>query len=291
MIKKAVFSYFNSDESFGNTCGFTKYSDFLFTTALSIYCASLHFPEVQFISTSWGVDMIKKLDLPITNYSTKLDDIIDIPRFFWAYGKIIAYCEQDVPFVHIDNDVFLWDALPDRILNAYLCFQSHEPFSEVGYDYYRRLKPCFKKAPVKPRAIVENEVTDFAYNCGICGGNDLSIFQEWRECSAEYILSEANYKVFFKKFPKLLIHQNLFHEQYFLACLVKKYGLRNKVEVMAEDAMQINKGLDLTKPRYTHLWGTTKKDGGYMAKVKMTLYYQNEELFKRLDSFCKQNNI
>jgi hypothetical protein len=291
MIRKAVFSYFNSDESFGNKCGFTKYSDFLFTTALSIYCASRHFPEVQFISTKWGVDLFKQLKLPITNYSTALEEIKNISRFFWAYGKLIAYNEQDKPFVHIDNDVFLWYPLPERIIKAYLCFQSHEPFNLPGYGYYRKLKPCFKNAPVKPQTIVDNPVTDYAYNCGICGGNDLSIFKEWQDCSKEYIFAEENFPVFFKKFPHMLIHQNLFHEQYFLACLVKKYGLRDKVEVMANDAMQINKGLDLTKPRYTHLWGTTKKDGGMMAKVRLTLFYQNEELFMRLSKFCKENKI
>ena len=291
MIRKAVFSYFNSDESFGNKCGFTKYSDFLFTTALSVYCASRHFKEVQFISTKWGVDLFKQLNLPITDYSTKLEGIKRISRYFWAYGKLIAYNEQDRPFVHIDNDVFLWHPLPERIVNAYLCFQSHEPFKQKGYGYYRKLKPCFKQAPVKPQTIVDNPVTDYAYNCGICGGNDLSIFKEWQDCSREYIFAKENYEVFFKMFPHMLIHQNLFHEQYFLACLIKKHGLRDRVEVMAEDAMQINKGLDLTKPRYTHLWGTTKKDGGMMAKVRLTLFHQNEELFKRINAFCKENKI
>jgi hypothetical protein len=179
MIKKAVFSYFNPDESFGNRCGFKKFSDFLFTTALSIDCASRHFKEVQFISSDWGVDLMKELKLPITSYSNKLNEMKDVSRFFWAYGKLLAYNEQDQPFVHLDNDVFLWDTLPDRILNARLCFQSHEPFDLQGYHYYNLLKPCFEEAPVKPKVIVDNEVMDFAYNCGICGGHDLKFFREW----------------------------------------------------------------------------------------------------------------
>ena len=120
MIKKAVFSYFNPDESFGNTCGFAKFSDFLFTTSLAIICASRHFEEVQFISSEWGLELFKQLNLPITSYSNKLNELKTIPRQFWAYGKILAYNEQDVPFVHVDNDVFLWDPLPDRILKAKL---------------------------------------------------------------------------------------------------------------------------------------------------------------------------
>lgn len=177
------------------------------------------------------------------------------------------------------------------ILNANLCFQSHEPFNVSGYGYYRKLKPCWNKAPVRPQAIVDNPVKDYAYNCGICGGNDLSIFPEWKKCSEEYIFAPENQNVFFKEFPNLLIHQNLFHEQYFLASLIKKHNLRKKVEVLDKNAMQINRGLEPTKPRYTHLWGTTKTDAGMMAKVRMTLFYQERKLFDRLDSFCKQNNI
>jgi hypothetical protein len=291
MIRKAVFSYFNTDESFGNKCGFAKYSDFLFTTALSVACASRHFPEVQVISSSWGVDVFKELGLPATEYSNKLNQMKTVSRFFWAYGKLIAYCEQNKPFVHLDNDVFLWNPLPSRILNAHLCFQSHEPFNLVGYNYYNLLKPCFKKAPVKPQVIIDNPVYDYAYNCGICGGNDLKIFPEWKKTSEEYIFAPENERLFFIDFRELLIHQNLFHEQYFLACLVKKHQLRGKVEVMDKDAMKINKGLDLTKPRYTHLWGTTKKDAGMMAKVRMTLFYQERELFDRVDKFCRENKI
>jgi hypothetical protein len=291
MIRKAVFSYFNANESFGNTCGFVKFSDFLFTSALSIFCASRNFPEVQFISSSWGVDLFKELKLPITSYSAKLDEIKDVSRFFWAYGKLLAYNEQTEPFVHIDNDVFIWRPLPDRILNAQLCFQSHEPFDQPGYVYYKLLKPCFDKAPVKPRAIEKNPVTDYAYNCGICGGNDLRIFKEWIKCSKEYIFARENQRIFFYQFPELLIHQNLFHEQYFLASLVKKHHWRKKVEVLHKDAMKINEGMDPAKPLYTHLWGTTKKDSGKMAKVRMTLVYQAPEVFRSVNDFCIKNKI
>ena len=286
MIQKAVFSYFNPDESFGNRCGFRKYSDFLYTTALSVFCASRYFKEVQFISSDWGLEIIKPLELPITSYSNKLNEMKKVSKYFWAYGKLLAYCEQDVPFVHIDNDVFLWEPLPKRILKAKLCFQSQEPFDRPGYQYYNILKPCFKKAPVKPKSIKENEVNDFAYNCGICGGNYLPFFKEWIENSAEYIFAPENQNMFFKKFGNIIIHQNLFHEQYFAACLIKKYNLRGQVRVLHKDAIQIPQVL-----KFTHLWGTTKQDKGMMARVCMRLMDEDVALFNRVNKFCKDNNI
>lgn len=292
MIKKAVLSYFNPSESFGNKCGFAKYSDFLWTTSLSIFCASQHFEEVQFISSDWGVDVFKELGLPITDYSTKLNEMKSVSRHFWAYGKFIAYCEQKKPFVHIDNDVFLWHPLPKRILNAKLCFQSQEPFDSSGYRWYDMLKACWEDAKVRPQVIVDNEVFDFAYNCGICGGNYLKIFKEWKACSEEYIFAPENKMLFFgKKHNKLLIHQNLFYEQYFLSSLIKHHKMRGKVEVLHENAMEINKGYNPSSPRYTHLWGTTKTDGGMMAKVRMTLFYKDRALFERLMEFCNKNKI
>jgi hypothetical protein len=288
MIKKAVLSYFNPDESFGNKCGFNKYSDFLFTTALSILCASRHFKEVQFISSDWGVDVIKPLGLPITSYSNKLNEMKSVSRFFWAYGKLLAYCEQKEPFVHIDNDVFLWDALAPKILKARLCFQSWEPMDKVGYHYYNLLRPCFNHAPVKPKVIVDNPVHDFAYNCGICGGHDLEFFQEWKKCSEEYIFAPQHQKLFFKKYGDVIIHQNLFHEQYFAASLIKMHDLRSEVKVINRDAIKAGQNF---KRKYTHYWGTTKTDRGNMARVRMRLHDEDIELFNRIDEFCMKNKI
>jgi hypothetical protein len=288
MINRAVFSYFNPDEDFGNRCGFRTYSDFLYSTALSVLCASRHFKEVQFISSSWGVDIISQLKLPITSYSDKLNDMKSVSKYFWAWGKILAYNEQKTPFVHIDNDVFLIDPLAPRVLKARLCFQSHEPFNKEGYKYYDMLKPCFNAAPVRPQAVVDNEVTDFAYNCGICGGHDLDFFKEWQNASAEYIFAPQNQKLFFQDFEGVLIHQNLFHEQYFAASLIKKHDMRKDVEVIGVDAIAIGKD---PKRRYTHLWGTTKNSRGMSAMVQVKLHDFDAELYERVYKFCKENKI
>jgi hypothetical protein len=291
MIKKAVFSYFNPDESFGNSCGFRRYSDFIFTTALSLLCASRHFKEVQFISSDWGVEMISQLGIPKAKYSNKLNELKSVPREFWAYGKLLAYCEQKEPFVHVDNDVLMWRPLRDDILNADLCFQSYEPFNQEGYHYYNMLRKCWQRAPVKPKDIKDNPVYDYAYNCGICGGNDLSIFEEWRRNSAEYIFAPENQRMFFEEEKEMLIHQNLFHEQYFLACLIKKHNMRNRVKVIHPDALMINEDCTMEHPRYTHLWGTTKREGPTMLQIRWTLYAEDRGLFNRVIKFCKKYDL
>jgi hypothetical protein len=286
MIEKAVFSYFNPQSAFTNKAGFTTFKDFLYTTSLSVLCASRQFKEVEFISDDWGINMFKEIDIPVTSYSTRLNEMKHVSRFFWAYGKLIAYTDQKVPFVHMDNDVFLWEALPERILNAELCFQSTEPFKLKGYGYYKLLKKPWSKAKVRPVKIVKNPVTDFAYNCGICGGNNLEFFKEWRECSEEYIFAKENEELFFRDFAHLLIHQNLFHEQYFAASLIKMHKMRDRVEVIHEDASKIPEVL-----QYTHLWGTTKKDFGMQRRVNMRLQIEEPKLHARVTKFIKKHKL
>jgi len=238
------------------------------------------------VTNEFGIDMFQKIGLPVTDYNNKLNEMTDVSRFFWAYGKLLAYCEQQEPFIHFDNDVFLWQKFPKRILNAELCFQSHEPMDIAGYKYYNMLRPCFEAAPVKPKKIAENEVTDFAYNCGICGGHNLEFFKEWIECSREYIFAEENQVLFYQDFADVLIHQNLFHEQYFAASLIKMHDMRDRVKVLHPDAMQIEK-----KMKYTHLWGTTKKDGGLMFRVYKRLFDEDKKLYNRIEKFLKTNDI
>jgi hypothetical protein len=286
MIKRAIFSYLNSEESFSNKGGFIRFGDLLFSTALAVYAARRQFDEVIMVSTDWGIDLFKSIDLPVTGYSNALNPIKNISKYFWAYGKIIAYAEQNVPFVHIDNDFYLWGPLPSRILNAQLCFQSHEPFNLPGYRYYQMLKTPWNDAPIKPIVIKNNEITDYAYNCGICGGHNLDFFEEWKKCSAEYIFAKENQNIFFKKHANVLIHQNLFHEQYFAACLTKKFNLRDQVEVIAPDVNDINNFV-----RCTHLWGNTKKSLKYTRALWNIFERVAPDLYEKIYMFNFKNNI
>jgi hypothetical protein len=67
--------------------------------------------------------------------------------------------------------------------------------------------------------------------------------------------------------------------------------MRDWVKVIAMDAMLINKGLPFEKPRYTHLWGNTKTNTAYMAKVRMSLMDMDIDLFMRVHKFCKENEL
>lgn len=284
MIDKAVFSYLNNSDSFNQKGGFRRFEDLLYTFALATLQASRHFGRVQVVSTEWGTALFKALILPVTEYSTALEPYKTISPSFWAFGKLIAYTLQKEPFVHLDNDVFIWKPLPERILMADLCFQSKEQFEIPGYGWYVRLKSCWEDAPVRPQAVVDNEVNDFAYNCGICGGHLLDFFHEWRQCSEQYIFAPENQPLFFDRYRILLHHQNLFHEQYFATALIRARGIVHRVEVIADDVTNIQLA---TNDGYTHLWGATKRDAQLMERVRKRLRQEDPSLYQRVHDFCK----
>lgn len=286
MITRAVFTYFNPDESYANTAGYRYYSDMLYTMALATLLAMRHFVTVQVVTSSWGARVLREAGVPATEYSTALDTVRRVPKAFWAYGKLIAYTLQTQPFVHVDNDVFLWKALPRRMLSAELCFQSKEAFNQATYKWYSLLQPCWDAAPARPQVIVDNPVTDFTYNCGVCGGHRLEFFREWLRVSGEYILAEANQALFYNQYRTVLQHQNLWHEQYFGASLIKAHALRDKVELVTDD---INApAWCANNTSYTHIWGGTKHATGVMNRVRSRLLKENPQIYNKVTCFVNE---
>ncbi len=279
MIRKAVFSYFNKT-GITNTSGFSSFDDMVYSTALAVMTAKRHFTRVEFVTNDFGAKLIKLLGLPV-EVNTLLNKMGGVSPYFWAYGKVLAYAAQNEPFVHIDNDAYILSGLPQRMLEAECIFQSKEDFRLPGYGFYEILKPCFDEALVKPKEIVP--LKDYAYNCGLAGGNNTDIFKLHEKCSTEYIFAPENQTLFFEKHKEVLIHQNLFHEQYFLASLIQSQGLRSKTEVLGDDIGDINKnGIS-----FCHLWGLSKRNEQNMVKVKKRLLNDFPVIYDRVHGLDK----
>ncbi|WKZ20214.1 MAG: hypothetical protein QY310_06520 [Candidatus Jettenia sp. CY-1] len=55
---------------------------------------------------------------------------------WWSFGKVVAYLGENGPFIHVDYDVILWSALPQRILEADVFCQNLEEFVVGESKYY-----------------------------------------------------------------------------------------------------------------------------------------------------------
>ena len=79
--------------------------------------------------------LIDGVGLPFDIVSVDLDALNEYCLYWWNMGKFHAYASQTEPFIHLDNDVFLWEPLPEKILSAPLFAQNPEYFTESS-DYY-----------------------------------------------------------------------------------------------------------------------------------------------------------
>lgn len=266
MIDRCVYSYWNV-EGESNTSAFLTFRDFLASITLSMLVSKRNFNEVALVTNDFGKKvLIDRLELPFTEVNLELNNQQNLSKLWWAYTKLKAYSIQEKPFVHIDNDSVLWDGLPKELSESKMCFQSIETPFEDGYGWYKHLLKTAEKAGYFPQLVKENPV-DYSFNCGICGGNDLDIFKEWIKLSESYIFAKEN-EEFFKDSDNLLIHQNLLHEQYFISSLTKSKGWKpNKDIKFLIDYTDIFEDCYRSGHKFTHLWGTVKKDRKVMERL------------------------
>jgi hypothetical protein len=102
----------------------------------------------------------------------------DYSDWFYCWPKIITYEAQKDPFIHIDNDIFMWDHLPRELKDAPLVAQHLERDSKFYMDVYNQIaKDQIKISDYIKTCYDGNFIS--SYNAGLLGGNDLSFFQEY----------------------------------------------------------------------------------------------------------------
>lgn len=97
------------------------------TWSLSLRAASRHYPDTWLYTDNAGADyLIERLGLRFRHVSTALNALTGQDPGWWALGKIYTYALQTAPFVHIDNDAFLWLPLPTHLEQAAVLAQNPE---------------------------------------------------------------------------------------------------------------------------------------------------------------------
>jgi hypothetical protein len=85
----------------------------LLSWILSVQQARKFFGKTVLFTDDYGAKMlVDGLQLDFDVVSTALNTLNDHDPKWWALGKIYTYGSQNDPFIHIDNDVFLWKRLP-----------------------------------------------------------------------------------------------------------------------------------------------------------------------------------
>lgn len=258
-----------------------------FSWVLSLETAKRFFSETHLYTDSRGAEiLIDGLGLEFTKVFVDYDRLEHIDPRWWALAKLYTYARMEQPFVHIDNDVFLWNGLPDYLLTAPLLGQNPEYF-KAGESWYQPDK--FDRI-VEAQGMVPEELIWYnrtgsereAVCCGIFGGNNLDFITYYATTAIKLACDEPNAQLW-KQFG----FDNILIEQYFLTSCIKYYStnsnrfqdvtiryLFNSSEDSFNDEIARQKG-------YTHLIGGAKRNRLLMDRLEKRIQRDYPEFYYR----------
>jgi hypothetical protein len=250
---------------------------------LSLETARKHYPNTVLFTDNDGAQiLIDGVGLEFDSVSTELNELQAYDPDWWILGKLWAYRSQMEPFVHIDNDVFLWKPLPNIVAQAPILAQNPEYFV-FGEHYatswwYRpeifdvRVKGMHGWLPEEWNWYITNR-RELAYCCGIFGGNHTAFISHYADLALQIATHPHNQAAFSLMENKpgdcLLI------EQYFLAaCLEyhKQYTDSKfqelRMECLFESPEVAFSSNQPEKIGYTHLIGFAKQNQQIAERVE-----------------------
>ena len=178
--------------------------------------------EVHFITDSLGKEIFK--NIKFASIDTYLDCVPKKYYQIWCLGKMYALnkiANKNEPFIHLDYDFLIFKKIPEYIFKKDIIVQSLEyDLNKFGYaiDYFD--KNCINKYYCK------NQNLDYAYNCGIIGGQDYVFFNKYSNAAINMITDKENEKFFLKNFDEHLKNYPNF-KHWTTSVLSEQYHLAN----------------------------------------------------------------
>lgn len=229
-------------------------SDHRVIFCLSVLLARQHYSRIELVTDYAGAWMVERLRLPFDNVRTDLQEF-DAPATAWAAGKLKAYQLQDEPFIHLDQDVFLFKRLPEEIESARLVAQSREPL-----DWY--LANMSETPPEHVARLTLPPDRWEAVNAGILGGTDVAFINDYATKALEAVNEN---QVFHPK--AMTVYEQAFFSRH-------AYDCGKKITVLLDyDEQAEEKG-------FTHLMQCKLKET-CMTRVRQRLQNMDMDMYRR----------
>lgn len=134
---QAVWSFWTKPYRWQYSSRWLSEKHHLLSWILSVETVRQHYPETALYTDDEGAAMlVDGLGLEFTHVALDLNALQDRNPRWWCLGKLYTYRLQSAPFVHFDNDVFLWKRLRPELESALVIAQNPELFSD-GVFFYR----------------------------------------------------------------------------------------------------------------------------------------------------------
>jgi hypothetical protein len=264
----------------------------LLSWVLSVGEAGRHYPDTCLFTDSQGARMlVDSLELPFRHVDLRFDRLLpaSYDNEWWVLGKLKTYAAQTTPFLHLDNDVFLWNPLPAAVIAAPIFAQNPETFYLEDQSLYR-LDPFLRGIerfsgwlPQEWLWYVEQR-GNRALCCGIFGGSNLDFIRHYASRAIEVICHPSNQAVW----PTLGVRDNILVEQYFLgACL--EYHLQSTLSRHkgVEPAYLFPSSTEAFDPEcstragYTHLIGDAKNNRSIANSLERRVMCDYPDAYER----------
>ncbi|MBS7252939.1 DUF6734 family protein [Flavobacterium branchiicola] len=270
--------------------GWLNANFFFYSCLLSCLKFKQNYGEVLLYTDDLGKELlIDKLEIPYSKVQLDLNSLQNYPPELWALGKILSYSLQEAPFIHADTDVFVWDKLPQPLLDADLLAQNFE----FNFPKYKEvLETALKEFQNFPRnlfSIYEQTNDVFAFNAGIIGGNNVSFFKEYKSKVFQIIddnldqLSKIDLGVFNMVYEQMLGFELAQEKQ------IEIRFLKPKMNEAFTNVMKFH--LVPIKENYIHTVGYAKKSTEMCEQLKYRLKYEFPLEYEKLNRNLVENNL
>lgn len=274
----------------------------LFTWVLSTETARQHYPETSLITDDEGVKiLIEGIGLEFNYVSTELNALERSDPGWWALGKIYAYRAQREPFIHIDNDVFLWKPLPKRMEYAPVFAQNPEHFSS-GFSCYRPEDFEFVIKCVNgwiPEEWVWYRSAGHAQRgecCGVVGGNRVDFINYYAELAIRLIEHPLNQPAWSHLADKM--GNNILFEQYLLAACIEYHKSRPSspyrdldIEYMFNSWDDAHIPDNAAQAGYTHLIGGAKRNPVIAERLERRVMRDYPDYYERCVRYAEKIGV
>jgi hypothetical protein len=298
LIKKAVWSFWSKPFHADRKFFWFSEKHHLLSWVLSFERARQHYPETVLITDDDGVRMlVDGLGLEFEAVSTELNALQSQDPEWWVSGKLYAYRAQTQPFVHLDSDVFLWKALPDRVVSAPVFAQNPEYFTFGDENAWYRPE-VFKATIESTQGWLPEEFNWYvsrchnqAMCCGIFGGNHVNFIQHYAETAIQMVEHPQNQTAL-----PLLRNKSLdsfMVEQYFLAACVS-YHQQQEISIYRDVNIEclfssFEAAFNQAKQvGFTHLLGGSKQNPRLADRVERRVAKDYPDRYKRCLNYLDQ---
>jgi len=198
VIERVIFSYWAKSNINHRYSGFSNQETLLLSLSIAVKYAKKHFKEVFFYGDHEAISQVcDHIQFDKTFDTLERLNSQGTPTYLGSYSKILTYSMQNAPFLHLDNDIYLWDKPTDEFLTAPVAVECIEDTPEF---YRGQLKKIFSN--VMYGRTLTGDIADFmykyrgfsgnTYNHGVFGGVDVEWIKRYSQDIIQLIKTPKN---------------------------------------------------------------------------------------------------